>query len=178
MTVKKGGVKGVTVENWLVQDPVMVPWTRVNMVDGSSRPTTGEDWILSVNAVMLAPHVPDEIHDLFEYAKGAMGYGYFYYPLFTLVAQQLLRVADIAVDVLFDKLAVVPKPKSLDRRIVILRERWLIDDEQYFLFDMLREMRNRATHDPTRTILMPPHAIEDIHWIAEMISGLPWPIQH
>lgn len=169
------GVKSVTPENWLEQDGAAAIWVNLDMRDGTVRPTTGEDWIKSVNTIRLDPVVPIEVADLFEFAKGGLGYGYFYYPLFTLVTQQLLRVADIAIEVLFDSLAIKPKPRSLDRRIVILRERWLIDDDQYFMLDLLRYMRNSATHGSSRTIMMPTGAIRDISWVADLISNLPWP---
>lgn len=171
----KLGFKGVTPENWLEQDGAAAPWVRVNVIDGTSHPTTGADWIASVNAITLAENVNEQVVTLFEFAKRALGYGHFYYPLFTLVSHQVARVADIAVDVLFDDLQLTPKPRSFDRRIVILRERWLIDDEMFCRLDAMRLRRNRVTHGSFCEIIMPTHAIMEIRWAAELISALPWP---
>jgi hypothetical protein len=145
------------------------------MRDGTSRPTTGEDWITDVVAINVGDQVPEDVATLFDFAKGALGYGYYYYPLFTLATQQLLRVADIAVDELFKALAIERKPLSLVRRLAILYERRLISDEQYRMLDILRNMRNSATHGSSPTIMIPTQAVRDMRWIADLISGLPWP---
>ena len=59
----------------------------------------------------MAEAVPAEIHDLFAVARGAMLYGYFFYPLYTLAAEQLYRVVEAAVSYKYE-LAGGPKKMS------------------------------------------------------------------
>lgn len=59
--------------------------------------TAGRDWLQRLLQPKLEDTVPVEIHHRFEVARGALAYGYFFYPLYTLAVEQLYRVVEAAV---------------------------------------------------------------------------------
>jgi hypothetical protein len=80
---KTFGFKRITAENWQDAD--------VPRLFGL---TTPDNWIGAHLQPQLSPNVPQEIAALFEVARGSMIYGWFFYPLITLGAEQCYRVLD------------------------------------------------------------------------------------
>lgn len=80
------GFKRITAENW--QD-AEVPKLFVL--------TTPDSWIAAHLQPQISPNVPEVISSLFEVARGSMIYGWFFYPLITLGAEQCYRVLEAAV---------------------------------------------------------------------------------
>lgn len=89
------GFKPLTPTNWLQPDPTSGIFGRVSPVAGPMR-MDGEDWARRFLAVELASHVPEPVRDLFAVARGALVYGWFFYPLFKLGEEQIYRVAEAA----------------------------------------------------------------------------------
>jgi hypothetical protein len=168
--------KSVTTENWLDPDPLYEHLVKRDKRDGSIHPIDGRDWIEIVNAVHLDDRVPEDVRDAFWFTVGAVGYSYFYWPLLTLVAQQTLRVADFAVDRLFDTLALQPKPRSFARRLVRLRDLRYLDATGYRRWDALRNLRNESTHPSFQQNWGHSMSLELVRTVADSIKGLPWPI--
>ena len=83
-------------ETWLEPDPIMSGFFTVG-VDGTITPITGDRLLERICAPQLADAVPVDVQRLFETARGAMCYGYFFYPLFTLAAHQMFRVVEAAI---------------------------------------------------------------------------------
>ncbi len=98
------GFKKVTEHNWLEPDPIMRHLVNVNLTDGTTCTVSGADWIKFVNDFRMSPPVPNEVRVALRFATGAIGYAYFYYPVFTIVAQQVLRVADFALETFVERL--------------------------------------------------------------------------
>ena len=119
--------------------------------------------------------MPIEVRNAFEFAKGGLGYGYFYYPLVTIVGQQVLRVADFAIDQLLLNLNITPKPRSFARRLQRLYKDGLINDALLHRWDALRNLRNSATHPDFQHFWLPADAVRTFRLVGEMISALPWP---
>jgi hypothetical protein len=84
-------LKTLTDINWLQRDSSVQHFTRVDKHGASYEISPGE-WAELFLESRLSPEVPDHVVELFEVARGAMCYGYFYYPLFTLGNEQLYRV--------------------------------------------------------------------------------------
>jgi len=63
---------------------------------GRPLPITPERWTEWFLEPQLDPIVPGEVRTMFNVARGAMLYGCFFYPLYTLGTEQLYRVADAA----------------------------------------------------------------------------------
>ena len=155
--------KRVTAANWLETDS-----------SGGST-VSGVEWIASVSdAVRFGADVPADVEDAFWLAAGAIGYAQFYTPILTLVAQQILRVADFALDQFC-----VQKKSMVDRepffpRLKRLRAADLIGPQQYNRWDGLRSLRNAATHPRFVEQLSPAMTLELIKTVAAAINALPW----
>lgn len=91
------GRKVLTTANFLEPDKTSTILVDVMRATGEVRHPTALDWAERFLAVSLDDEVPHEIQDLFEAARGAMLYGFYYYPLYALAEDQLFRVADSAI---------------------------------------------------------------------------------
>ena len=89
-------IKQLSVRNWLEPDAAVKFFVGAS-ADGCTHELVGADWLEEVLDPKVEQQVPQEIRELFEVARGAMAYAYFFYPLYTLALEQLLRVADAAV---------------------------------------------------------------------------------
>jgi hypothetical protein len=154
--------KHVTISNWLLADGA--PATAVG----------GTDWIEYVNSLTFAPGVPRDVYEAFQSAAGAIGYAYFYYPIFTLASQQILRVADFAVDKVLE-MHRMPKPRSFAERLELLKSARLISATAFHRWDGIRRLRNEATHPQWQEHWGESMSLRMIGIVAEAISTLPWP---
>jgi hypothetical protein len=170
------GFKAVTPENWLDPDPLSGSLVKRDRRDGSIHPVDGRDWIAYVNAVPLSPEVPQKVRDAYDFAIGAVGYGYFYYPIFTLVVQQVLRIADFAVAHLFVTETSLPKPKrrTFEARLDALKIAGHLDESGFEAWNRFRRLRNSSTH-PDWQQTWGHAALEQVRFVSELISALPWP---
>jgi hypothetical protein len=82
------GFSSITAENWLLPD-------RKNYIPLGTPPP--DQWIVRFLQPTLAPTVPLEVRRVFEIARGAMIYSWFFYPLATLGLEQCTRIAEFAV---------------------------------------------------------------------------------
>lgn len=104
------GFKRLTPENWLEPDSVMRAFGRLPDV-GEPYVPTGEERVRDVMGIEMAEEVPLEVRRLFASAKGALCYGYFFHPLYSLASEQLSRVAETAVARKYEAVG-GPKPKK------------------------------------------------------------------
>lgn len=168
--------KEITTENWLDPDPLYMHLVKRDRRDGAIHPIDGRDWIELVNAIHFDDRVPEDVREAFWFTVGAVGYSYFYWPLLTLVAQQALRVADFAVDRLFDALSLQPKPQSFARRLARLHKLGHLDATDYGRWESLRKLRNDSTHPGFQQNWGHSMSLEIVRTVADSIEGLPWPI--
>lgn len=119
---------------------------------------TGDDWARAFLAVELKDHVPERIRDLFAVARGALLYGWFFYPLFFLGEQQLYRVVEAAAKARYLELDGPRHRPSFEHAIDWLIEREVIPSGDHERWDAVRELRNAASH-PERQEIMPPGAV-------------------
>src|SRR4051794_1449941 len=103
------GIKTITGENWLKPDPTSTIFAQISASDESVSSISGDDWVKLFLGPSLAVSVPNEVRKLFEVARGALVYGYFFYPLYTLGGEQLLRVVECAASVKCDSLGAPTK---------------------------------------------------------------------
>jgi hypothetical protein len=101
-----------------------------------------------------------------------MSYGYFFYPLFTLAADQLFRVAERAVAMKYETTGAPRGRKTFDKRIAYLYERDILSEKDRDRWDGIRELRNRSSHPAQQDILPPAMTIRLIATIAEQINSL------
>lgn len=170
-------IKHVTADNWLDPDP-----TTTNLVtplpEGGYRPTTNEEWLELAARATLSDAVPDDVHDLFEVARGAFAYGYLFYPLYALVFEQLFRVAEAAVFHRCRSLNYQEQQKPGKRRDPLnMKLDWLVKQgvlsrEERQQWDAIRELRNFSSHVTEQMIVSPHWAVAQLQITADMINAL------
>jgi hypothetical protein len=107
-------------------------------------------------------------------ALGSLAYAYWYYPLYTIGAQQLLRVADYALDQ-FARGIGLERSYSLADRIEKLASQGVLGDEaDISRWQLIRRLRNKVTHPTFQEIWGLPQAHDVAQSVAEAISALPW----
>jgi len=165
------GFKEITLENWLEQDDVLKIFVML-APDGEFQPQPSEDYLHRVLNPKLLETVPSDIQSLFEVARGAMVYGWFFAPLYTLGNDQLFRVVDAAMTYLCKELG-GPKPNtSFEKRITWLVEHQVIPDSESWRWHDIRKVRNAVSHPERQSNLLPGSAIRSLEYIAEMINSL------
>ena len=167
----KFGFKKITQNNWLEPDPVLRGFVRISP-DGRSQGLTGDDYLNLILKPKLLESVPTEVQALFEVARGAMVYAYFFYPLYSLAAEQLFRVAESAIGHKCEALG-APKLKGLfKRRIDWLVDKGTIPGSELNRWETIRELRNAASHPDRQSIFTPGNAIGLIEGISEQINSI------
>lgn len=176
--------KKLSLENWQDTDPMLSdywqepdPYLRGVIDLGPVEPLTAAKWVQTLLGIELNEQVPAEIVELFEVARGAMLYGYFFYPAATLGAEQGFRVAEAAV-----------RERCKTAGISLVNSRgWdrsfgsLIDDlvsygvitaEYEGIWKAVSEARNAASHPKAPQIFSPLSAITLIVGSAFLINQL------
>jgi len=164
--------KELTVGNWLEMDPVMRSWALLNRETGESRTKQAEDWLEEILQPDLPSVVPKEVREQFEVARGAMAYGYFFYPLYTLGDAQLFRVADSAVYHRWVASGSPPPGGDFAKRLDRLREVGVLSEEDASRWASVRHLRNSASHETQQSIVMPVDALRSLIGLSEMIGEL------
>lgn len=101
-----------------------------------------------------------------------MLYGYFFYPLFTLAYEQLLRVAEAAISEKCNLINVEKINSKFKSKLDCLRKIGILSDHEYHLWNSFRELRNIASHPEQQTILPPGVTLRFISDISESINAL------
>lgn len=166
----KHDFKEISISNWLEQDPVLKGFVRFDPSLGSIQ-LSGDDWAAVFLKPSLNPSVPDEINGLFEVARGAMIYGNFFYPLYTLGAEQLYRVAEAAVK---QKCAQMGGGglRSFFSRINWLHEESVILASDVPRWHAIRKFRNYASHPNWQQIMAPGNALGTLETLSVLINQL------
>lgn len=165
------GIKEINLDNWMEPDKVLRGFVRITP-DGKSKTLAGDDYLKLILKPCLIKSVPNEVQTLFEVARGAMVYGYFFYPLYNLALEQLFRVAEAAVTF---KCKELNAPKSRDKfskKIKWLVSEKIIREEEFNRWDAIRHLRNFASHPKDQTILPPGSATGMMEDIAGQINAL------
>jgi hypothetical protein len=137
------GFKRLTPENWLEPASVM----RVFRY-------SAEEWVHDITAVRLSEDVPLEVRKLFAAARGAVCYGYFFYPLYALASEQLARVAEAAVSRKYEatggpkRVRRTPRSKprkaTFEEKLKYLEDQGIIAGPDVIWWGAIREARNDA----------------------------------
>jgi len=163
------GFKLITSENWNKPDKTTVVLTSPLDYDVECGYPPYLDRIL---IPQLNSEVPIEIRRLFEVARGAMVYSYFFYPLYTLAADQLFRVGEAALVLKSKKLGYSKKDVRLSALIKYLEEKEVFDDEKTKRWEALRFLRNKTSHRQDQSIYWPAAVLELLENITEDINAL------
>ena len=156
------GMKRLSADNWNQIDPTNL------MFGGVPDPASLIDHLMTQP---LSERVPDDIAKLFEVARSAMCYGYLFYPLWTLAAEQLLRVGDAAVSLRCRQLGASRAVNTFEKKIEFLKDRLPPADLQ-FDWNALRRLRNTASHPAEQMIVTPGMSVPLVEHIANAINRL------
>lgn len=147
------GFKRITVANWQDRD----------MPIGFSA-LTPDSWVEHNMDPQLGPNVPADIAALFEVARGAIVYGWFFYPLITLAVEQCSRVLEAGVKACcvehgiptqrLDKSG-SPIATTYSQNIAMLIKSEVIPASDADLWNVARDLRNLFSH-PERQMIFPP----------------------
>ena len=167
------GFKTLSTENWLEPEWFMSAIKTISPTDGTPIEISRDQWLNRFLKPQLHAVVPFEIRKLFEVARGAATYGYFFYPLYTLAGQQLYRVAEAAVSAKCKSLGAPPrKTKRFQDKISFLQTANVIPQEDWIWWDSIRQLRNHTSHPKTQTIVMPHDTLYDLSSVAKHINAL------
>jgi hypothetical protein len=151
----------ITPENWLAPD-------RKNyMPFGVSQ----DEWI----RYFLEPRldvatVPQKVVQVFEIARGALVYSWFFFPLATLGLEQCSRVAEFAVRERC--LLITQKTGVFAENIEKLSNAGIISTEDETRWQAVRNLRNGSSHPERLTFTDPGQALTLVHSIVELINRL------
>lgn len=167
--------KGLTIDNWQQVDPVLSMFVRMSGKDGSIQTLTGDEWAQKVLAIELSEQVPLEVRRLFAVARGALVYGYFFYPLYTLGAEQLFRLVETAVNRKCLDLGTSVKrlqKLSFKERVERLVRKGVIQPTAQQGWEALWDLRNLTSHPEDQMILPPGIVVGELRRIASDIDKL------
>jgi len=167
------GFKALSIENWLEPESFLSVIKTISPTDGTIIEISREQWLNRFLKPQLKAAVPFEIRKLFEVARGAATYGYFFWPLYTLAGQQLYRVAEAALSEKCKSLgASRRKIKRFQDKISFLQKAHVIPQQDWIWWDSIRQMRNITSHPKTQTIVMPHDTLYDLSSVAKHINAL------
>lgn len=136
-----------------------------------------ERWAEQFLAVELEQHVPAEVRELWEVARGVLLYGWFFYPLYMLGEEQLRRVADAAVLHRYRQLDGPPDEQTGESPSFARRLRWLfdhghVDRELESRWQATRDLRNLGSHSDFQSLQMPHGSLSTLRVLAKEINTL------
>jgi len=168
----KLGFKKISLQNWLQPDETLKYFKQIRS-NGQLDTLTAEDYLRAALTPELLASVPEKIQALFEVARGAIAYGYFFYPLYALAGEQLFRVAEAALKQLCKNLKIPRgRDKTFEKRINWLAEEGIISNEEATRWHNIRQLRNAATHPEEQMISTPMDAVTALANVAEEINSL------
>ncbi|MDQ6750398.1 MAG: DUF4145 domain-containing protein [Actinomycetota bacterium] len=163
--------KALTPNNWDRLDETNANFVRHSPIAGFV-PMNGNDWARAFLAVELTNEVPGEIRDLFAVARGALLYGWFFYPLFRLGEDQLHRVAEAAAARRYHDLGGPEQEPRFARTIDWLVKHGAIPAEEKERWHAARELRNIGSHPKQQWQVPPGQALSILTVTAEAVNAL------
>ena len=156
MTTKEQlGFKKLTLENWQKPDEINKYFIKRNFSTGETKEITENDRTKLFLKYELSENVPINVRKQFETARGALLYGYYFYPLFALGIDQLYRVAESAITHKCVNLSLTNKDSSYRKKLNQLKKHKIIDKDEFRKWESFRELRNLYTHSTSQSLY--PH---------------------
>lgn len=165
--------KELTLTNWSAPDPINKAFGRFSPIVGvGPRSMSGDDWARNFLAVELKEHVPQEIRELFAVARGAMLYGWFFYPMFALGEEQLYRVLEAAVRARYRQIGGEQRSPRFEAALKLLIEKDVIPEQDSERWDAARKLRNAGSHREEHQALPPGTILRHLEVAAHDINRL------
>jgi hypothetical protein len=143
----------------------------------TSAAKTGSEWVDFYRHPNLEPKVPAELVKLLEVARAAMIYGWYFYPLCTVGAEQCWRVLEAGVRLRCKQLGIPIKrtgrngresDTSFTENVDALVNNKQIRSLDRGRWDAVRRLRNSTSHPSDQMIVDPGEA----HSILELTVGI------
>ncbi len=174
--------KKLSEDNWLSQDGKLGTEASGDAVQAPTR----EEWLAAVKEPRLAGEVPNEVERIFEVARGAAAYGYFFSPLMTLAERELYRAAEAAVRFKFRELDVAPPalknrrlakqasrdPRDFRRMVDFLISRGVIPEDAAQSWRAIAKSWSVVAHPEDGTVFSLDAVSKSLSRFAELINGL------
>lgn len=168
--------KHIDTANWQSGDEQTVLWSQTT---GMAK--TPAEWVGLYLQPQLTSSVPKEIVTLLEVARGAMIYGWFFYPLVTLGAEQCWRVLQAGVRLRCQQLGIQTKRKdrggrewntSFFENVSALLGSNLVTELDKPRWDAVRRLRNSTSHPDRQMILDPGQGRQVLGMAVEVLNDL------
>jgi hypothetical protein len=167
------GFKKITNANWQKFDETTKLWCAI-----TAAAKTNEDWIKFFSYAKLDPKVPEKIAKLLEVARGAMIYGWNFYPLLTLGVEQCYRLLDTGTRIRCNELGIPTKKKggkgntSFKENTDALMKHGIISKTEEIRWNAVRGLRNESSHPEQQSIFRPGQAQETLAVVVEILNDL------
>lgn len=158
--------KQVDIGNWLDMDPAWEGTYAMKSSDEARR-----EWVIYAKSVTLSTSAPENVQSLFATAINALVYSYFYYPLMTLCADQLLRVVETAAQEKCKQLG-APTLRTLASAIDWLIAQNIIPRADRDRWSTMRTLRNFSSHPRSQLIANVAMMRMQVEAAAELITSL------
>lgn len=120
----------------------------------------------------LNESIPEQVRALFEVARGAIAYGYFFYPLFSLGIEQLSRVAETAAFIKSQQEGAPVGVSNFSRCIDWLKSKKMIVGHDAERWRAINELRNISSHPESQKIFPLPTAVSFLQTTSKLINEL------
>lgn len=166
------GFKKLSKDNWRLPDPINEYFIKLNLYTGEKLSVNNDERAEEFLNVELSPEVPIDVHRQFEVARGAMLYGCFFYPLFALGTDQLMKVAESAVTHKCLIHGLAKKTARYEIKLQKLRNYNYLTADEHDNWENLRKLRNEFSHSKMQNIFPPFEAMSFLKSITEKINQL------
>lgn len=166
------GFKKLTKDNWKSPDPINDYFIKVNFYTGEKLDVSDDERAEEFLKIELTESVPIEVRRQFEAARGAMLYGCFFYPLFALGTDQLLRVAESAVTHKCLLHCLAKKTARYEIKLEKLKDFNYLTTNEHNDWEILRKIRNEFSHSKIQTLFPPFEAVWFLKNVADKINKL------
>ena len=164
--------KTLTSANLLEPDPLTIAFS--NLLDvstGTARQMSRDEFLAFSLEPQLIEAVPQDVRTLMEGARGAMCYGYFFYPLFMVGVEQLFRTAEAAARQRARQLD-GPWRSKFFQVVDFLVVQGIVSEADKDRWNTIRRLRNEASHPKFQQVMTPGPCVDTLVTIASAINKL------
>jgi hypothetical protein len=130
--VREYGFKELSESNLVEMDDVWGSFVHFDSLNGIELP----DWFTEAKGIMLTNSVPREVRAMFEVCRGAIIYGWYFYPLLTVGTEQLFRLLEFAVRAKLKAMGIASSKSSFSKAINLLGGRGVLGKEDLIACDV------------------------------------------
>jgi len=169
---RKNGIKVLDRETWLVPDSIHRVFGDLANSFERGDFSQGERDLADLNRIVLNVAAPKEVEVMFDVAKGAMAYGWFYYPLYAVGIDRLCMAVDTAVLIKYESAISKGSRVAYRTRIVALCRAGFLGADLCEELQLAREARNEALHPQFQTITTFSQTLRSISYYARLLDKI------